>query len=233
MKAGDELSLEGDRARYVSRALRLRPGDRFILFDGSGGEYRVAITRITKNRVDVLPESFEQRSVESALAIRLLQGVAKGERMDTVVQKATELGVARISPVLTEYSVTRLDEDKALRRASHWQRIAISACEQSGRNTVPQVDTPRALAGVLQRPNRLPGQRLVLSPDAATQIGSAALADTPVTLLVGPEGGLSPVEIESSINAGFVALSMGPRILRTETAAIAALAILQARIGDL
>ena len=233
LSLGEELSLEDDRARYVSRSLRLKPGDCFVLFDGNGGEYRVAITRISRARVDVVAEAFEERNVESPLTTRLLQGIAKGERMDTVVQKSTELGVTKISPLITEHTVVRLDADKAARRTAHWQRVAISACEQCGRNKLPQVDPPQSLASVLEQPATPGDQRIVLSPTATTGIGDAELRQGPTTLLIGPEGGLSPVEIERATNAGFIALSMGPRVLRTETAAIAALAVLQARLGDM
>jgi 16S rRNA (uracil1498-N3)-methyltransferase len=228
-----EIPIDDDRARYVSRTLRLKVGDRFIMFDGSGGEYQVLINRISKGEVAVTAESYEDRNVESPLPIHLLQGVSRGDRMDAVVQKATELGVIRISPVLTEFSIVRLDAERASKRALHWTRIAQSACEQCGRNDVPQVDAPTTLADWLGRPERLPEQRVVMLPGAKTNIAAIPLAVRESALMIGPEGGFSPAEIEQAAAAGFQSVSMGPRILRTETAAIAAIAILQSRLGDL
>jgi len=227
------MVLRDERARYVSRTLRLGRGDRFTMFDGSGGEFQVLITGIAKGTVTVLPESACDRSAESPLPLWLLQGVSRGERMDTVVQKATELGVSRITPLLCEFSVVRLDDERAARRRQHWIRVAQSACEQCGRNSVPAIDEPMPFAGNWMASQGELVQKIVLHPSAGQQLGDIALQQSSTAILVGPEGGLSPAELEQATAAGFLAATMGPRILRTETAAIAATAILQSRLGDI
>ncbi len=169
---------------------------------------------------------------DSPLAVTLLQGVARGERMDLVVQKATELGVARIVPVLAARSVVRLDVRQAQRRLEHWHAVSVSACEQSGRGRPPVIEAPAALDEALQL---LPAQgcRVTLSPGAGTPLTSLADGTASIALLIGPEGGLTDAEVRLAADAGFEPRSLGPRILRTETAALAALAVLQAVGGDL
>jgi 16S rRNA (uracil1498-N3)-methyltransferase len=227
-----QLTLDGSQARYVSRALRLRPGDTLTLFDGSGGEYDAKITRIEKSSVDVETGTFLDRSGESNLAIRLVQGISKGDRMDTVVQKATELGVQRISPVLSEYSVVRLDDEKAAKRRDHWQKIAQSACEQCGRNVVPSIDEVISISAWFEKSHSAFSTQLVLTPNAPTTLSSVSHSEAELTLLIGPEGGFSNTEQERAISTGFEPVSLGPRILRTETAAIAAIATVQTLWGD-
>ena len=233
IELNSELSLDDERARYVGHTLRLKTGDRFTLFDGSGGEYRVVITRMSKGQLRVRAEQHENPTIESPLPIHLLQGVSRGDRMDTVVQKSTELGVSRLSPVLTRYSVVKFEGERAAKRSHHWRRVAQSACEQCGRNTVPEIDAPATLAEWLDSTDRLPHQKLLLHSDAAENISTVNLQPHDMVILTGPEGGLSRDEIEQAVAAGFKAVSLGPRILRTETAAIAATAILQARFGDI
>jgi 16S rRNA (uracil1498-N3)-methyltransferase len=171
--------------------------------------------------------------------LTLAQGISRGERMDWILQKATELGVSRIVPVFTERSVVRLDAKQAQRKLQHWRGIAIAACEQCGRNKVPDltlpVDIHEFLAGAResQAGTAAPPMHLLLSPTAELGIGDFAHTATSVTVLIGPEGGLTEVEQESAIRAGFTPVRMGPRILRTETAAIAALTVLQQEFGDL
>ncbi|MDH4108547.1 MAG: 16S rRNA (uracil(1498)-N(3))-methyltransferase [Gammaproteobacteria bacterium] len=228
--AGRSLRIEGETAHYLVRVLRLRQGDEVALFDNSGVEFPATVTDIGKQRADLLPGDAVCRDLESPLDIRLIQGVSRGERMDLVVQKATELGIRRISPVLTAHSVVRLDAERASRRQEHWNRIAQSACEQCGRNRLPAIDEPRPLADFLQEPSAA-GLRLLLHPAPGIDL---AQVDAPasVDLLIGPEGGLSDDERELARNMGFASLRMGPRILRTETAALAAIAMLQSRWGD-
>jgi 16S rRNA (uracil1498-N3)-methyltransferase len=231
--AGKPIALDDDRARYVSRVLRLRRGDEIIVFDGSGPEFRGTITSLGRNTasVDVTDELAVDR--ESPLRVHLLQGISRGDRMDHVVQKTTELGVTRISPVLTEYSVVKLTSERAAKRARHWRGIVASACEQCGRNVLPTVDEPVALRDALAEFVGQPGTRIFLDPRGPA--GSAGLrpADNRLALLIGPEGGFSAEERELAKAAGYVATSFGPRVLRTETAATAALAVLQSRFGDL
>lgn len=232
LTAGAELRLDAERSHYVSRVLRARPGDALVLFDGQGGEHAASISGITKQAVTVsVGARRDGVAPESPLSIHLLQGISRGDRMDWVVQKATELGVARITPVLTEFSVVRFDENRAERRVAHWTKIARGACEQCGRNVVPLIDAPQAIGSAVAVASE--GTRVVLHPGAPRTLASLELQATPVELLIGPEGGFSDSEQEHALAAGFEPHSLGPRILRTETAAIAALAILQGRLGDL
>ena len=232
LESGATLPLDSDRSHYVSRVLRLRAGDELVLFDGRGGAHAASIADLSRNRVTVTIGERIGRDVESPLAIRLIQGISRGERMDFVVQKATELGVRRITPVITKFSVVRLDAAKAQKRAEHWTKIAQGACEQCGRNRLPEIDAPQAFGAMLDSLG--PGEaRIVLQPGTDQPLASPRFAGRHIELLIGPEGGLSDGELEQAAAAGFVACSLGPRILRTETAALAALAVLQAAHGDL
>jgi 16S rRNA (uracil1498-N3)-methyltransferase len=174
---------------------------------------------------------------ESPLQVTLLQALARGEKMDWVLQKATELGVARIVPVATERSVVQLDGERAGRRLEHWQGIVAAACEQCGRNRLPEVLSPRSLEAACELVATSPASvRLVLAPGATASLAAAASAaeagGSEVALLIGPEGGLSDGELRLAAQVGFVAVAMGPRVLRTETASIAALGVLQLVAGD-
>ncbi len=230
---GTEIELGGDQARYLSRALRARVGDKVNVFDGDGAEWSAAVLQIGKNTVTLRIDDSHEAGTESPLKIHLVQGISRGERMDFVVQKATELGVKRITPVLTEYGVVKLDAVRAEKRRKHWQRIATSACEQSGRVRLPLIDTPITLKNWLgDKPQRIDTE-LILSPNAATTLSSLQAPETKVCVLIGPEGGFSDGEYEDAEIAGFTAVSLGPRVLRTETAAIATLAVLQSLWGDL
>ena len=169
---------------------------------------------------------------ESPLEIHLLQGVSRGERMDLVIQKATELGVRRITPVMTGYGVVKLDPERALKKTAHWQGVAISACEQCGRNRLPQIEPPVALRNWMGEHLEDDGARLIMKPGAGGSLHDVAGVDGPVSVLVGPEGGFTETEYELADTAGFSPVGFGPRILRTETAAIAIIAALQALHGD-
>lgn len=233
----------GPAANHIARVLRLRAGDVLTAFDGRGGEYAARIESLRKDTVLVAVGAHRAVERESALAITLAQGVSRGERMDLVVQKATELGVQRIVPLLTERSVVRLDAKQADAKLRHWRAIAIAACEQCGRNAVPEVAAPQRLDALLaqstvqpptrsEQPRADGMQRVVLSP-SGTLRARELVAGAPVMVLIGPEGGLSEAEIASAVRADFRELRLGPRILRTETAALAALAVLQLQLGDL
>ncbi len=226
--------LGGAPANHIRRVLRLAPGDELTVFDGRGGEYPARIEGIRKDTVIVALGSHAAVQRESPLSITLAQGVSRGERMDLVVQKATELGVQRLVPVLTERTVVRLDAAQADSRMRHWRAVAVGACEQCGRNTLPEIAPALGLAEFLRSlgPLEPRGVRLVLSPGGELRIRDLEAAHAWV-LLIGPEGGLSEPERRAAAEAGFRALSLGPRVLRTETAAIAALAALQERLGDL
>ena len=233
LSANTDVTLAGDQARYIGRVLRLKPGDGFTLFDGTGGEYPATVATVGKTQVQISIAMLNKHNAESPLAIHLLQGISRGERMDFVVQKATELGVRRITPVLTEFSVVKLDPKRAKKRAQHWSNVVISACEQCGRNSLPVIDAPQPLRNWFGENLASENGRILLRPDAKLPLGSVTKPEGAVTLLVGPEGGFSDAEYEQAEIAGFKAVGFGPRILRTETAAIAAIAVLQSLHGDL
>lgn len=232
LESGASLTLDPEHSHYASRVLRLRTGDALVLFDGSGGEHGASIEGVSRKGVTVRVGELRERDVESPLAINLVQGISRGDRMDFVVQKATELGVRQITPVITEFSVVRLDAAKAEKRREHWTKIAQGACEQCGRNRLPRIAPPRTLADILE-PTAAGTARLVLHPGAREPLASLPATDSPIELLIGPEGGLSTNELEQAAACGFRPYSLGPRVLRTETAAIAAVAVLQAIHGDL
>jgi 16S rRNA (uracil1498-N3)-methyltransferase len=228
---GAVLELPAAAASHVARVLRGRSGDAIVLFNGDGREFAAVIETVRGARVTVAIGAGRPVDRESPAALTLLQCVARGERMDWIVQKTTELGVARIVPLISERSVVRLSAAQADAKLGHWRAVAVSACEQSGRNRVPQVEAPVRLLDFLGASSAA-GERLVLDPEAPAGAPGAARADA-LELAVGPEGGFAPDESEALRIAGFRGMRLGPRILRTETAAIAAVAWLQARFGDL
>ena len=230
VRANAKLSLNGEQARYVGRVLRLRPGDPLTVFDGSGGEFFATIGKVTRDELNLDVGEHFARVVESPLRIRLVQGISRGERMDLVVQKATELGVHRISPVLTDHSVVKLPPDRATKRRAHWQKIAQSACEQCRRNVV--IDAPQSLDEWFADNAGAGGPQLILTADAADTMLAIEPPGSDLTILIGPEGGFSKTEHERAATAGVHAVRLGPRVLRTETAALAALSIAQAAWGD-
>ncbi len=232
LAAHASVRIDGPAAGHLVRVLRLAAGDALTVFSGRGGEYPARVREAGRDYAIV--ELGEQRAVEreSPLAVTLAQGVSRGERMDFVVQKATELGVRRIVPLLTERTVVRFDARQSEARLRHWRSIAVGACEQCGRNALPQIEAPADLADFLSRPDAQ-SRRIMLSPDGDTALRDLDRAAAGVTLLVGPEGGLSAAERQAAVRAGFRALRLGPRVLRTETAALAALVAVQLWLGDL
>ena len=229
---GAPAVLAGDAANHIGRVLRLRPGDPLLLFDGHGGEYSAKVNEIQGAKVIVQVGEHRAIERESKLHITLLQGIARGDRMDTIVQKATELGVARLVPVMTERSVVKLSSHNAHRKHAHWLAIAIAASEQCGRNRLVELTQPQTVADAISRECAPDSQCLMLEPDAASTLLAAAERVKSLTLLIGPEGGLSSLESETATRAGFTPGRLGPRILRTETASLAAIAALQAIAGD-
>jgi 16S rRNA (uracil1498-N3)-methyltransferase len=232
LEPGEHLTLSGSAAGHLTRVLRLRPGAALTVFNGRGGEYTASIERAQGNEVTVAVGEHQPLERESPFRLTLAQGVSRGERMDLVVQKATELGVARLVPVLTERSIVRLDEEQSDRKSSHWRAIAIAACEQSGRNRLPEVTLPARL-GEFLRSSPTDDTKLLLSLEATQRMEDVPRPQCGATVLIGPEGGLSEGEQQSALAKGFVAVRLGPRVLRTETAAIAALTLLQREFGDL
>jgi 16S rRNA (uracil1498-N3)-methyltransferase len=233
LEPGTRVTLEGNAASHLTRVLRLRVGASLALFNGQGGEYSASIDKAHGGSVTVAIGAASAIERESPLELTLAQGVSRGERMDLVVQKATELGVSRLVPLLTERSVVQLSAQHAQRKANRWRAIAVAACEQCGRNRLPQLAAPAALSDFL-RGTGAPGHtRLLLSPDGTATLAGLARPAAGVTVLIGPEGGLTDEEAQAAMAAGFTAVRLGPRVLRTETAAIAALAVLQREFGDL
>ena len=233
--AGAPLVLDADASHHALRVLRLAPQDELVLFNGDGRRWPARIVSADRRGATVLPGAPSTAGTESRLAIVLAQALPAGDKMDWVVEKATELGVASIRPLLSARSVTRLDADRAARRLAHWRRVAIAACMQCGRDRVPEVAAPRALADWLREgsPGCADGPRLLLSPRAhATLDGLAAQAPAAVSVLAGPEGGLTGDEESAATAAGWRPLRLGPRTLRSETAGLAAAAALQAVLGD-
>jgi 16S rRNA (uracil1498-N3)-methyltransferase len=227
---GAVVELGDSAANHVARVLRLSPGAALTLFNGEGDEYAAMLHEVGKRSATARVESFVEREVESPLAITLAQGIAKGERMDYAIQKATELGVVRLVPVITERCNVRLSDERWEKKLQHWQAVAISACEQCGRNRIPLIEHPLTLtAWLAQDHNDL---RLTLDPQAAGGIATLDATPHQASLLVGPEGGLSAGELSAAQRAGYRGIQLGPRVLRTETAGVAALAVLQARWGD-
>ena len=231
--AGQDIVLPAQAGEHLTRVLRLPPGTPFTLFNGAGGEFSAALGESTGKRVAARVLEHVAAERESSLQITLLQGIARGERMDLIVQKATELGVTRIVPVLAERSVVKLDARQRERKREHWRLVAISACEQCGRNRVPEVDEPvslgEAIAAIAQGDSRF-----LLAADGESSLVSSAQRNprSPVALLIGPEGGLAETERAFARAQGFHACHMGPRVMRTETAGLAALALLQSVLGD-
>jgi 16S rRNA (uracil1498-N3)-methyltransferase len=238
---GSMVELPPDTASHLAKVLRARSGDELILFNGDGREFDGAIEGVRGSRVSASVGDSRPVDRESPLSVTLVQCVPRGDRMDFIVQKATELGVARIVPVLSQRSVVRLDKNQAESKAAHWRAVAVNACEQCGRNRLPEVEPARPLLNYLGAPALRLGPRWVFEPQSAQrpdipERNPGAAADTAigaVEIAIGPEGGFEADELEAFRVAGFSRVALGPRILRSETAAIAAMVWLQARYGDM
>ena len=229
---GARLSLPKEAAHHAARVLRMAPGAEVELFNGDGYCYRTKILRVDKQEVVVLIEQCIEASRESPLSLTLLQGISSGERMDFTLQKSVELGIAAIQPIQAERSVVKLSGERKEKRVRHWQNIVIAACEQCGRNVVPEVRPVMGLMEWLGMQDSGTELRIHLSPEAAQGLRELEKPAGPVVLAVGPEGGFSEQEHTALSQCGFVGARLGPRVLRTETAALAALAALQICWGD-
>lgn len=227
LASGVQLELPREAAHHASRVLRLRVGEAMTLFDGTGGEYEAKIASISRDDVTVRVGEHRRNDRESPLAITLVQGIAGADRMDFIIQKSVELGVSAIQPVLTSKSVVRLSKERGEARLAHWQRIVIAACEQCGRNRIPEV-LPAVPVAQCEAPAA--ATKAMLSPQATKDLKS--LPAGPLVLAVGPEAGFDADEEKLLVQKGFEGVRLGPRILRTETAALAALAALNALRGD-
>ena len=230
LQPGQTIRLDKDASRHAVQVLRLQAGHPLTLFNGDGFNYSATLTTATK-QADVSIVERHENPLESPLRIRLLQGVSRSERMDFTLQKAVELGVMEIIPLFTRRSVLNLSGSRLEKKTQHWQSVVSSAAEQSGRSRVPSVHAPFALTTYLSE-FQADHCACVLVPGATQSLADLQTTASEFSLLIGPEGGLDEEEIDSATQAGFTGVSMGPRILRTETAGIAALSILQARFGD-
>ena len=227
--AGQTLELHESAAHHATRVLRLAVGDALTLFDGTGGEYAATLVRADRRGAAVRIEGFRSADRESPLALTLAQGIAASDAMEYAIRKATELGATSIQPLVTARSAPLPSGERGERRVAHWRQIAIAACEQCGRNRVPDVLPPQPLTGWL---GAWEGSGIVLAPEAERALAALAQPPAPIALLVGPEGGLDASEIRAASARGFHPVRLGPRVLRTETAAAAVLALAQAMWGD-
>ncbi len=241
LEAGSVVDLPKETAAHLTKVLRARSGDEIVLFNGDGREFSGVVEAVRGNRVAAAVGAPRNVDLESRIAITLVQCLPRAEKMDFVVQKATELGVTRMVPVTSQRSVVRLDDFQAHSKQTHWRSVAISACEQCGRARLPLIDSPTPLLTFLGRSTPAEHPRWVLEPHTI----APALRDTPLgnatrpravpaaEIAVGPEGGFAEDELEAFRIAGFSRLGLGPRVLRTETAAIAAIVWLQTLFGDM
>ncbi len=230
---GGRVAIAGSAALHVTRVLRLRAGDPVTLFNGDGIDYPSRINALRSSSVEADILGTAAARPESPLALTLVPGIARGERIDLVVQKATELGVNAIVPVATARSVVKLDGESRGKKHAHWRGIAVAACEQCGRARLPLIAEPLALADWLQQPAPPGARRIQLAVGASESLVIAAAGALAIELLVGPEGGLAPDERDAALAVGYRPCRLGPRVLRSETAAIAALTVLQSVAGDL
>jgi 16S rRNA (uracil1498-N3)-methyltransferase len=243
IRLGKVIRLDKSTANYLLRVLRLKPGADVILFNGQGGHYESVIDNIKGNVVDIAIGQHIPHEVESPLDITLAQGISRGERMDYTIQKCVELGVSNIVPLITERCGVKLDSERAAKRFHHWQGIIASACEQCGRNRIPAIYPVSTLQEWLSQADynqesansdqTHPYLKLVLDSHNNNTLSQYAKPDGPIILLIGPEGGLTNDELLEVNQAGFCGIKLGPRILRTETAGIAAICALQSIWGDL
>lgn len=231
LRTGDKVELDAATHHHIVQVLRLKTGAPVIVFNGSGGEYKGNLALTTRKSGSVILDQHIECHRESSLNTRLVLGISRHDRMDYALQKAVELGVTEIQPVVTQRCARWPKKDQLEKKQSHWQRVVIAACEQSGRTQIPSLFHPIPLMEyVSHQHNRL---EIVLDPEKGCRLNSLTLS-TPrcVSVLIGPEGGLTPTEIAVAVKAGFIQVRMGPRILRTETAAVAALVALQILWGD-
>jgi len=226
------FNLPPDAAHHASRVLRLREGDEVQIFDGEGHECHGIIDALSGKQVVVSNLRLVATDRESPLPVLLAQALSSSEKMDWVIQKATELGVAEIQPLATERSVARLSAERATKRTEHWQQVAIAACEQCGRNVLPVIHPPLDIMAWLQAMRAEKTSKFILLPQVAGSLQSQAKPHGKVTLLIGAEGGFSVAESETALLCGFTPIKLGARVLRTETAAVAGLSALQTLWGD-
>ena len=229
---GARVNLPHEAAHYAARVLRLAEGDAVALFNGDGYVYHAKILRIEKQDLVVVIDQRTPASSESPLCVTLLQGIASGERMDFTLQKSVELGIGTIQPIQAERSVVKLTLERKEKRLRHWQNVVHAACAQCGRNVVPEVKPVMGLMDWLAEQASGGSLRILLAPDATLSLRELEKPLSAVVLAVGPEGGFSDNELRALQQYGFISVRLGPRVLRTETAALAALSALQTCWGD-
>jgi 16S rRNA (uracil1498-N3)-methyltransferase len=232
MPFSGSLDLPPDAAHHASRVLRLRVDDRVEIFDGLGNECHGLISNISGKRVTVSNIIATDNRRESPLHVMLAQALSSSEKMDLVIQKATELGVTEIQPLATERSVAKLSAERTAKRLEHWQQIVTSACEQCGRNVLPKLHAPLDIMVWLQQTKSLPAAKYILQPEGAASLHDQSEPHGKTVLLIGAEGGFSQAESIAALHCGFISIRLGSRVMRTETAAIAGLAVLQTLWGD-
>ena len=232
LPSGGSFDLPPDAAHHASRVLRLRAGDPVQIFDGLGNERHGTIAEPGGKGVVVDNIAAVHCDRESPLKVILAQALSSSEKMDWVIQKATELGAAEIQPIDTERSVARLSAERAAKRLEHWRQVAISACEQCGRNTLPQIHAPQDIMAWLQKMRNVADTKFILLPQGASALRAQAQPQGRIALLIGAEGGFTHAESDAALRCGFVPVRLGARVLRTETAAIAGLAALLTLWGD-
>ncbi len=229
---GTTATLSDNASAHATKALRLQIGDSLSLFNGDGFDYQCVLSSVKKTAATAQVMLKTTVSKESPLHITLLQGISSGTRMDYTIQKATELGVTCIQPLATERSVVKLSMDRAEKRLAHWQNIVHSACEQCGRASIPPVLAPLSLSHWLANNSETNSTRILLNPVGATRLAALAKPEQAIALLIGAEGGLTEAEIQLASQHGFLSTVLGPRILRTETAALTAITVMQSLWGD-
>jgi len=229
--AGQSLSLDSEPANHVARVLRMSQDDKLIVFNGLGGQYPATIEAISKKNVSLVLGEHQNIESESPLSIHLGQGISRGDKMDFSIQKAVELGVTEITPLFTERCGVKLSGDRLDKKWVQWQKIVQSACEQCGRNTIPTVHPPIALDLWLTQPST--ELKINLHPRATDTIKTLPTPTDGIRLIIGPEGGLSEAEIARTVEHQFSEITLGPRILRTETAGLTVISALQLQFGDL
>lgn len=227
------LELPPAAAHHASRVLRLRVGDAVEIFDGIGNECQGLIAYLSGKRVTVSEITATVNTRESPLHVVLAQSLSGSEKMDWIIQKSTELGVTEIQPLATERSVAKLTAERAANRLEHWRQVAISACEQCGRNVLPVIHAPLEIMDWLQKTKSITDGKYILLPGGAASLHDQAKPQRKAVLLIGAEGGFSHAENTAALHCGFIPIRLGARVMRTETAAIAGLAVLQALWGDL
>ena len=233
LDSGANVTLEGGAARHLCSALRMSVGEEITLFNGDGGEFSAALTALGKSQVGVVIGEHREVNRESPLKLHLAIAVSRGERMDWIVQKATELGASEITPLFSERTEVKLNAERLEKKLRHWQQVAISACEQSQRNKLPMIHNAQTLNHWLSQGNDDSAQLKLVLHHRSDKTLAQHQAPKSVCLLVGPEGGLSDNEIHHAVENGFVPLTLGPRVMRTETAPLAAISIMQSAWGDM